>query len=314
MDPDTGTRETAMGASSTPGPGSPARRGRVALVTAKGDAGADHDEDLPLITDSLTEVGIHVETVAWDDADVRWDDFDIAIIRSTWDYCDRVDEFRSWAVRTGQRSRLYNSADVVAWNSEKTYLRDLDRAGVRIVPTRFYEPGTEFIEPAGDYVVKPAVGAGAKDAARYGAGEPGDPVAHVRSLHDRGSAVLVQPYLRSVDEHGERALVLIRGRFSHAMKKGPVLTSGSGIDDRRQAHPDIARYEPDRSEVELAEHAISVAPASAGSLLYARADVVTGEDGEPCVMELELIEPNLFFKHEPKALGGFATAVTSLVR
>lgn len=284
---------------------------RIAVVTS--DAGVDHDVDLPLIVDALRADGLAAQSVAWDADAVVWGEFDLAVIRSTWDYAERLGEFLTWADTTARATRLWNPAPVVRWNSDKRYLLKLAERGVPVVPTQCVEPGGRFDE--GDFdrpdgvVVKPSVSAGARDTARYEPGRHTDAVRHARTLLDQGRSVLIQPYLRLVEE-GERALVFFGGTFSHAIRKGPVLTEPGVIDNSRVAHPSVTPYRPTDAELHTALAALDAIPSPAAPL-FARVDLALNENREPVVMELELIEPNLFLESNPQGLGRFVDAVAA---
>ncbi|MFF2043819.1 RimK family alpha-L-glutamate ligase [Kitasatospora sp. NPDC058170] len=277
--------------------------------------GARYDDDLPRIVDALRAGGLAAEAVAWDADSPGWDGFDLAVIRSTWDYSERLDEFLAWADRTAGATLLCNPAPVVRWNSDKRYLLELAERGVPVVPTRFVEPGDRCeeadVDQAGGVVVKPAVSAGARDTARYEPGRSADAVRHARTLLDQGRTVMVQPYLRRVEE-GERALVFLGGAFSHAIRKGPVLTEPGVVDNDRVAHPGVTPYRPTGEELAAARAALAAVP-EPGPLLFARVDLALDDAGRPVVMELELIEPNLFLQSDPQALGRLAEAVTEAV-
>jgi len=198
---------------------------------------------------------------------------------------------------------------VVRWNCDKRYLRDLADRGVPVVPTTFLAPGEAVELPAHEqFVVKPCVSAGARDSARYTADQAALAEAHVRSLHAAGETAMVQPYLSRIAE-GERALVFLGGEFSHALRKGPVLTDVGVIDNARVPHPDLIVHQPSAAELEVAATAIDAVPGSDGALLIARADLALADDGSPVVMELELIEPFLFFGHSPEGLQRFGRVV-----
>src|SRR5262249_9073295 len=154
--------------------------------------------------------------VNWDDDTVDWSTFDLAVLRSTWDYTQRLPEFLRWADRVATRTRLINSADVVRWNTDKHYLRDLAHANVAIVPSEFVEPGDDakmaleqFLRDASadEFVVKPAIGAGSRDAQRYGRDESAPAILHIERLIGAQRSVVLQPYLGRVDERGETALI-----------------------------------------------------------------------------------------------------------
>lgn len=291
---------------------------RVALATFDPAPAPHPDRDLPVLLAALRDAGADAVAVPWDDPDTDWGRFDLVLIRSTWDYTWRVAEFTAWARRTGEVTRLANPAAVVRWNTDKRYLGDLAAAGVPVVPTRYVAPG----EPAGlppvdgeesgasgrEYVVKPTSGAGARYAARYAPGEHERALAHLAKLHDEGFTAMIQPYVTGIDTDGERALQFFRGALLHASRKRAVLAPGTGYDAVKVAHPGLEPWTPTAEELAVAERALAAVPGGQ-ELLYARVDLVTGDDGEPRVMELELVEPNLFLFLHPGSLDTVVTAV-----
>ncbi|MCX4545556.1 hypothetical protein [Streptomyces sp. NBC_01565] len=284
---------------------------RVALAT---DAfGRARDAELPVLLAALRGRGVDATAADWDDAGHDWAAYDAVVIRSTWEYTERLPEFLAWASRVGAVTALHSPAEVVRWNSDKTYLAELAAGGVATVPTRFIAPGGPVkLTEAGEIVVKPSVSAGARNSARYTPAQRGAAEAHVRMLHGSGATAMVQPYLERIVE-GERALVFLGGKFSHAMRKGPVLTDTGRVDNARVPHPDLTAHVPGAAELAVATAALTaVAARSADPLLYARVDLALDEDGSPVVMELELIEPNLFLTASEGAVDRFAEAVTRL--
>ncbi|WP_432116943.1 ATP-grasp domain-containing protein [Streptomyces sp. bgisy032] len=282
---------------------------RIAVVTY--DArGAEHkDRDLPVLVGALREAGADAVAVAWDDPAVDWARFDLALIRSTWDYSWRAAEFAAWAERCARATRLVNPVEVVRWNADKRYLGQLAAAGVPAVPTRYYAPGETAELPTGhEYVVKPASGAGARYAGRYPAEEREAAARQVERMHAEGFTVMVQPYLSSIDTEGERALQFFGGRLLHAGVKGAVLAPGTPYDADKTAHPDLRPWQPTAAELAVAERALAAVPGNP-ELLYARVDLVTGPDGDPWLMELELIEPNLFLWLHPHSVPRVVEAV-----
>ena len=173
---------------------------RVAVVTALAARGTDEDE--PLLLDALAAAGTGAEAVSWDDADVDWSGFDLAVLRSTWDHAQRHGEFLAWCRRVDRATRLVNPASVVAWNADKTYLRDLAGAGVPVVATTWVEPGQDVALPEGEVVVKPSISAGSRDTAGHGADERASALARVAALGAAGRTAMVQPYVASVDARG----------------------------------------------------------------------------------------------------------------
>jgi glutathione synthase/RimK-type ligase-like ATP-grasp enzyme len=256
------------------------------------------DEDGPLLLDALGRRGVTPLPAVWDDAEVDWGAFELVVVRSTWDYPPRRAAFLAWARGL---PRVLNPPEVLAWSSDKRYLRDLATAGVGIVETAFLRPGERFVRPEGAYVVKPAVSAGSRDTARYDPGDEERARGHIAALHAEGRTALVQPYVTSVDERGETALLYLGGTFSHAMRKGPLLAAGQGLEtglfrvetmDPRDASP---------AELAAAERALDAVPGGRERLLYARVDLVEGPGGDPLLLELELVEPSLFLTYASDA-------------
>ncbi|HSN01330.1 MAG TPA: hypothetical protein VLS52_10020 [Rudaea sp.] len=287
---------------------------RIALVTA--NAARDLDEDLTPLEAALREAGADVTIAAWDDAGIDWSGFDLVLLRSTWDYTQRLPEFLAWAERTAAQTNLLNPLPVMRWNTDKHYLSDLAKSGVAIVPSTFVEPGDDAItalaafqhtQSTDEFVVKPAIGAGSRDAQRYHASERDAAIAHVRRLLDARRSVLLQPYLERVDEHGETALIFFDGKFSHAIRKGPLLRRGEGPTRALFAAEHITPRQPGATEIALAERTLAAIPY--GTLLYARVDLIHDKDGLPRVLELELTEPSLFFAHAPGSAMRFAKAI-----
>lgn len=294
-------------------------RTRVALVSAR--AARHLDEDLPPLVRALDGVGLDASVADWDDRGVDWAAFRLALLRSTWDYAERLPEFLAWADRTAAVTELVNPPPVIRWNTDKHYLRELARAGVPVVPTRFVEPGEpaaraveEFLrqEDAAEWVVKPAVGAGSRDAARYARGEARAAYGHVERLLDARRSVLLQPYLDQVDRHGETALIYLAGRFSHAIRKGPLLQRGTAPTEALFAQEQITPRTPAAEELQVGERALAALPFETPA--YARVDLIRSAGGPPCLLELELTEPSLFFAQAPAAAERFALQLSSRLR
>ncbi len=302
---------------------------RIALVTAR-DA-LTLDPDMPPLVAALAEAGVLAETPCWDDPGVDWDRYDAALLRSTWDYVDRIEEFLAWSERCAERTRLLNPPAIVRWNTDKHYLAHLAAAGVPVVPTRFVEPGMaadrefeRFLAAGPDacsvggapgfeeFVVKPAVGAGSRDAARYGRLESARALAHLRRLLDAGRSALLQPYLDRVDQQGETAVLYFGGEFSHAARKGPLLRRGADLVEGLFAQEDMQPRVADDAERAVAAAAYAAIPFDAPA--YARVDLIRDPAGAPVVLELELTEPSLFFAQAPGAAGRFARHLVARLR
>jgi O-ureido-D-serine cyclo-ligase len=289
---------------------------RVALVTAA--AARALDDDLLPLAAALREAGVQAVAENWDDAHVDWSRYALALLRSPWDYVQRFAEFRAWLDRAGGLTRLLNPPEVVRWNIDKHYLADLAEAGVAVVPSRFCEPGEDAAEAlaaflerhegVAELVVKPAVGAGSRDAQRHDRDAREAARAHMQRLLDAGRSVLLQPYLERVDAHGETALIYFEGEFSHAIRKGALLRRGEGPTDGLFAVEAITPRTPTAEERALADAALAALPFSA-PLLYARVDLIHDGQAQPRLLELELAEPSLFFAHAPGSAERFARAV-----
>jgi hypothetical protein len=271
----------------------------VAIVTialATGRAYPTLDVDLALLVDAAAAQGLDAEVVVWDDDAVDWSAYDLVVVRSCWDYIQRRDDFLAWADKI---PNLLNPADVLAWNTDKVYLRELVDAGVPVIDTRWdVRRGDDLPGPDGEWVVKPSVSGGSRDTARWS--DPGDVYAHSEELIAAGRTVMVQPYVPSVDTEGETALIYFGGRYSHAIRKGPLLGRGEGVRQDRENLEVITPRAPTAAQLDVAAQVLAAIPSSLGraeSLAYARVDLVTDHNGAPILIELELTEPSLFLDH-----------------
>jgi len=290
---------------------------RIALVTAIAAAGLD--DDLTPLLDACARAGLAVQVRAWDDATVGWGRFDAAILRSPWDYVPRLREFLEWSTHVSTQTRLINPVPVVRWNTDKHYLAQLAERGIPVVPTAFVEPDMEPMPAleaflgahpdAAEFVVKPCVGAGSKDAQRYARSQQFAAANHLARLLDADRSAMLQPYLSAVDEQGETALMYFAGEFSHAIRKGPLLRLDEGPTDHLFAAEAITPRLPSQDELALAERVMSAAREALQldeALLYARVDLINDEAGQARLLELELCEPSLFFAHAPGSADRFA--------
>lgn len=263
------------------------------IAWASGAAFAAGDADLPLLAAAADRAGTTSEVVVWDDPAVDWEAFDLVVVRSCWDYVPRRAEFLAWAAAV---PRLANPAPVLRWNTDKTYLRELEAAGVAIVPTAWSVDRAQDLPPAREWVVKPTISAGSADTARWA--DPERALQHGRSLLDAGRPTMTQPYVDAVDSEGETGILLFGGRYSHAFRKGALLTTGDDPRELPELKEDIRAREPSAEQVAFAERVVSVATKILGTdLLYARVDVVTDSGGTLRLMELELTEPSFFLEH-----------------
>jgi len=298
---------------------------QVANASSNGFAHVDDDE--PLLLDALARAGLRARRAVWNDPEESWTDFDLVVVRSTWDYVDHLDQFLAW-IRSVRH--LANPAAIIEWNLDKRYLAELAAAGVPTVPTTWIGPavnrpgGPSSLPsaperalvtsiPAGQVVVKPSVGNGAREAGRYGENEQELVQAHVDRLLASGRTVMVQPYLDNLDASGETGIVVIGGQVSHAIEKSPRLTALSGHPAPYESRRGIARREPTAAELDLAALALAQVPGGPEQLLYARVDMAPGPDGEPVLMELEVAEPSLYLVHAPGSADKLAAAIVERI-
>lgn len=273
---------------------------RIALATCA-DMPDLYADDEPLRT-ALRERGAEVVPAVWDDPKQKWKAYDLVVIRSTWDYHERRDAFVRWAKKV---PRLENSARLVEWNTDKTYLRELGEADVPVVPTAWVSEPTSLgvlMRDCGwkEVVVKPTISAGARNTMKCGRWD-----FKGQSLLDRilrtGSA-MVQPYLKSVEGHGERSLLFVDGKFTHAVRRNPALSTEG------EARFDAKLVDAEEDELAVAAAVFRRLPETP---LYARVDVVRDDGGYPLLIELEVTEPQLFLRFSDAATQRLADAVVA---
>lgn len=279
---------------------------RVAYVTYGGDV---TDSDLPLALSALRASRLEAEAVVWDDV-VDWGDFDLVVVRSVWDHVARRPEFLRWARAVEEQTRLANPAQVLARNTDKSYLRDFSRAGIPTIPTIWFEPGDSpqgcitLIQEAGwqRVVVKPNVDG---DRFRTGIWDTAEEAsAAADSLARSGRTALLQPYLSVVEQSAEISVVVLGGEISHAITRRPALTSGDDSAAESVQPPTAVR--------DLVSEILPLA-ADGDDLLYARVDVVP--DGEEwLLMQFEATAPRLFLDSTGQAASRFAGAVRRWLR
>ena len=252
---------------------------RVRVATCKQLPEPDIDAE-PLAA-ALAVGGFDAQLIAWDDPTADWGAPLPTIIRSTWNYALHVEQFAAWIERAARSGPLFNPPDVIAGNLYKRYLLELAARGVPVVRTMLVERGETVELPERKLVIKPEVAGGSLGCRVFEAGDPAAR-AHLAALTARGAA-LVQPYIDSVDGYGERSIVMIDGELSHAIRKTPRF---EGDNEKIDGPFPIAGDERAVAEAALAPY---------GDLLYARVDLARDADDRPLVMELELVEPSLFF-------------------
>jgi glutathione synthase/RimK-type ligase-like ATP-grasp enzyme len=281
-------------------------------VTYEG-APALHEDD-HLLVRAFAVRGVAATPAIWSGPSVDWSTFDAALLRSTWDYFHRLPEFLAWVTRIASLTRLYNPPKAIRWNCDKRYLRDLGERGVPIIATVWREPGerldlAQVVRATGwsRLVVKPAVSGGAFATLLVeDDGAAREKAETELAAVSRERAFLIQPYLPSVAD-GEASLFYFGGRFSHAVLKRPV----PGEFRVQEMFGGIASlHEPSPAERAVAAHALAASAEATGEgLLYARIDLLAGDDGAPRLIEVEAIEPFLFLAQKAGSEEALVTAL-----
>ncbi|MEL6257875.1 MAG: hypothetical protein AAFQ67_02315 [Pseudomonadota bacterium] len=266
----------------------------------------EHDQDYDAIAEPLRLAGYALEAVSWDNTTVDWSVYKAAIIRTTWDYWDRRDEFLSQLDAISDKTRVFNPPSLVRWNIRKTYLRELESTGVRIIPTLWIDhPDADAVADAfdalnaDDVVFKRQIGAGAEGQVRLRRGEATPTFVH---------PMMAQAFVPSIQTEGEYSFVFVDGEFSHALVKRAragdyrIQTAYGGVEDA---------VTPSEHDLSLARGVLAALDAPP---LYARIDMVRASDGELMLMELEIIEPFLYPLQGPNFGALMADAIVRRLR
>ncbi len=298
---------------------------RVALVTTSDVAVLVDDIDRPVLDAALVRRGVIADWVPWDDRGADWEAYDLIVVRSPWDYTERLDAFLAWLDLVAALPTLHNPAALIRWNLDKRYLEDLARRGAAVVPTSFADDEVSLDRAlaaslADEVVVKPTVSAGSRSTGRFATGSPGA-WALGRDILSRGLSVMVQPFVRSVDAAGERSAVVFDGSISHALRKAPTLAPGGGLRGDADIEQ-VASVELSAAERDVVDQVLAASSSLAvergwlrpsQDLLYGRFDVVSMTDGSVALLEAELFEPCFFLPVAPHAAGRFVDAVVQRV-
>jgi hypothetical protein len=272
----------------------------VTLVTCRAHPRLPEDDQFLLA--ALERWGVRHRVAIWDDPDVDWSESAVTLLRAAWDSHLDPPGFIAWLDRLGSQTYLLNTPSLVQWNFDKRYLVELREKGQNVVPTAILTSATEAAIsqalqqiPAAEIVVKPRFGADAYGVTRL------PPKAEAIAAHferfGANGGLLIQPFIPGVELERERSLVFIGGRFSHALYRNPF---GSGP----------TRQTPDNVHTPTAEELICCREllGSLPPLTYARVDLLP-LNGRPALMELEIIDPSLFFKAQPSAADALAAEV-----
>jgi len=261
-----------------------------------------------LLMDALRALGLTVARRAWSDPAMDWGDTRAAVFRSTWDYFEHAATFSGWLDRVESRTRLINPPTLIRWNMDKHYLADLAGAGIAIVPTVFLDTGTRVNLGAAlgaqgwdEVVIKPAISGAARLTWRA---ERADAHAHQAALATclAREAMLIQPFEPAILDSGEISLMVIDGEVTHAVRKRARPGDFRVQDDHGGT---VAPHVPAEDEIAFARAAVAACP---WPPVYARVDLIRSPEGLR-LMEIELIEPELFFRFHPPAATTLARAL-----
>lgn len=286
---------------------------RIALATCRELPELDPD-DQPLIG-HFAQAGIEATPVIWSDPEVDWSTYDRIIIRNTWDYTDHLDQFLSWVKLLS--GKLLNTPEIIEWNTNKTYLRDFHDLGIPVIPTQFvsHPQDSWSIPDSNDFVVKPSISAGSRDTLRL-VSNSAESSHRAQELIDHiltaGKSAMIQPYLDVVDSDGETALLYIGGNYSHSIRKGPLLHRDIEVEHVHGLYvqEDITPREPREDQRKLADEVLAHVTSRFEVPLYARVDLIDDSLGVPQVLEVELVEPSMFFGTHPASYDLFIAQAT----
>lgn len=269
---------------------------RIGIVVTDAYSDEDPDYDTPVLLAALRGRGVAAERVIWHDRSIDLSQFDLLMVRSPWDYPERPDEFHAWLDDADAATHVVNAPSTMRWNLDKHYLGDLDRAGVRVVPT-VYARGAEEARAAltqhGRVVVKPAVSAGARDTGLFDGADP-RALALAEKIIAGGGVAMIQPEIAELSAGHEKALYAIDGEFTHAIAKGALLEAGGGfIGGVYIEHPEPV--DATDAEIAFAADVLRAVRDVTGEdmPLYARIDTVDSAEHGLCLLEVELVEPAL---------------------
>nr|WP_321227905.1 hypothetical protein [uncultured Psychroserpens sp.] len=254
-----------------------------------------------LVYHALEQLGLKTLRLAWDDMFFDWSTTKAVLFRSTWDYFDRFDEFSEWLERVSSETLLLNSEKIIRWNIDKHYLLDLQEKGVHIAESHFIEKGAKVtlaqlhdILNWNETVLKPCISGTARHTYKLSS-ENLDQHEQIFQELISSEAMMLQPFQYNIVKKGEISMVLFNGTFSHAVLKKAKAGDFRVQDDFGGS---IENYSPTEQEIAFAEASVIACPELP---IYARVDIFEDNDGDIAMTELELIEPELWFRRHKKA-------------
>lgn len=264
-----------------------------------------------LVQEALERQNMRVYRTNWDNPNFDWSSTSFVLLRTCWDYSSRFLEFSKWLERVQKQSKLINSASQIEWNINKHYLEDLMDRGVLVPPTKIITPKTktslkEWQEELewDEMVLKPVVSAGGRHTYRIKKSEIDDYEPLFRKLIDQ-EAMLLQPFLQQIVTKGEIAIMVINGKVTHSVLKRAKAGDFRVQDDFGGSVED---YQANAEEVAFAEKVVAACPEKP---IYARVDLLWDNDNRIALSEIELIEPEMWFRKNPAAADDLAKAIVA---
>ncbi|WP_199611462.1 ATP-grasp domain-containing protein [Flocculibacter collagenilyticus] len=262
-----------------------------------------------ILIDALTEQGLTVTKRSWSDPSFDWEQAKTLLFRTTWDYFDRFDEFSTWLNSIKDKVQTINNINTIIWNFDKRYLHDLQNKGINVVDTYILEQNQTYslAEEMDKYqfeeaILKPVISGAARHTYRINQSNVNQVQAHLDTLIQHEHFML-QPFQKNIVTEGELSLMVMGGKVTHAVKKTAKKGDFRVQDDHGGS---VAQYTPNQEQIAFAEAAIA---ACSPQPLYARVDIIEDNNGQLAIMELELIEPELFFRFNHDAAHQLATTV-----
>lgn len=270
-------------------------------------------EDDKYLIEELAKRGYSSVRVDWSRPGVDWSRFKALVVRTTWDYYERFEEFSEWFNRVKSEAVFINPPDALEWNMHKRYLPELEGKGIPIVPVRMIDKGSgekvpDLLKETGwnEAVIKPAVSGGARLTYRVNADKAEEIDAKLRPYLDTED-FLIQPFMKQIQTTGEDTLMVFNGRYTHAIRKKAKAGDFRVQDDHGGT---FETYEPSEAQIKLALDAMK---ASGYNLTYGRVDMVKDDAGTDLIMELEIVEPELWIRLHPESAAVFADEIVRAV-
>ncbi len=268
-----------------------------------------------LLKEALENSGLRVTRKCWDDPDFDWRETKYAIFRSTWDYFNRFPVFKVWLDKASEQTSLLNAKEIIYWNMDKHYLLDLEKKGINIPPTYFIETGSklslkEHLSTLSwdEFILKPAIAGTARHTYLFPKDEVKKHEAIYKELITKES-MLLQEYQKQITAKGEISLVLFGGKYSHAVLKRAKAGDFRVQDDFGGS---VSDYTPNTDEIAFAEKALATCDPM--KPIYARVDIFWDNQDQMCLAELEMIEPELWFRRNKKAADILAKTIINLIK